>query len=320
MAGWLGTRKNLLPFSLQIEGRGSERSSIQDFQKTDSVISTSLLLLISKIQKLWQHLWSNIKRIENTMGPLNTQASQSIQVTWQENWSLWPHPLLIGEVRIVSSQLDHHLYFNISRTEKYSIAMCWDPVVISIPNDESGATVVSWWFFWLEEEDITKLTQKNTRLPHPWLPFYWKHKGLLYFTFNHICQAGSTTLILCIHSLSRWHSLCQGPRPLHPCLLKTGQGFSRQKLDLHIHSKGSFGSPRHHVPCCALKSFHFYWSQPHQRGPKGHQAHTSPHTSPFYLEVTAAPASRLQNVDTECVFYFEKKRELCSRKSNNGVK
>ena len=94
VAGWLGTRKNLLPFSLQIEGRGSERSSIQDFQKTDSVISTSLLLLISKIQKLWQHyIWSNIKRIENTMGPLNTQGTQSIQVTWQENWSLWPHPL-----------------------------------------------------------------------------------------------------------------------------------------------------------------------------------------------------------------------------------
>ena len=56
VCGRLGTRKNLLPFSLQIEGRGSERSSIQDFQKTDSVISTSLLLLISKIQKLWQHL------------------------------------------------------------------------------------------------------------------------------------------------------------------------------------------------------------------------------------------------------------------------
>ena len=66
VCGWLGTGKNLFPFSLQIEGRGSERSSIQDFQKTDSVISTSLLLLISKIQKLWQHLWSNIKRIENT--------------------------------------------------------------------------------------------------------------------------------------------------------------------------------------------------------------------------------------------------------------
>ena len=167
--------------------------------------------------------------------------------------------------------------------------MCWDPVVISIPiNDELGATVVSWWFFWLEEENMTKLTQKDTRLPHPWLsfpPFYWKHKKLLYFTFNHICQAGSTTLILCIHSpchiLCCCRSLRQGQRPLHPCLLKTGQGSSRQKLDLHIHSKGSFGSPPpHHTPCCALKSFHFYWSQRHQRGPKGRQAHTSP----FYLK------------------------------------
>ena len=81
---WLVPGRISFPFSPQIERRGSERSSIQDFQKTDSVISTSFLLIsnIWNLPQKWElSVWGFLKDmtdvkvqkkslISSTIGPI----------------------------------------------------------------------------------------------------------------------------------------------------------------------------------------------------------------------------------------------------------